>query len=32
MPIFLSPQFNEILYTEKIDKKTLELANLGKTV
>jgi len=30
MPIFLSPQYNEILYNEKIDKTNYELEHLGK--
>jgi len=32
MPIFLSPQYNEILYNDKIEKTQHELEHLGKQV
>ena len=32
MPIFLSEQFNDILYADKIEKAQLDIANIGKMV
>ena len=32
MPIFLSEQFNDILYADKIEKAQLDIANIGKLV